>query len=150
MFKKLKEFFKNQKGFSLMELIVVIAILGVIASIAVPNVLNAIENARRNTDRTNASQIARAITTAIAEGKTITASSYTDFDDSAFDEIVPEYIQSVPDLQLVPSASSDDSFYVMITTDNVVTIYAKTAVGASGAADTYTQIFPTPAGDWAN
>lgn len=150
MFKKLKEFFKNQKGFSLMELIVVIAILGVIASIAVPNVIGAIDNARKNTDRTNAAQIARAITTARAEGVDVTASTYIEFK-SPFQDIVPKYLQSAPKIQTTKSLGSDTngkitSFYVKID-EGMVSVAARTT---SGASIVETQIFPTPAGDWAD
>lgn len=138
MFKKLKEFFKNQKGFSLMELIVVIAILGVIASIAVPNVLGAIDNARKNTDRTNAAQIARAITTALAEGKSVGADA-TEKEFSTLSNIVPDYIQSVPKIQSTSTLyNNDTSFYVKIVND-VVTVSAHTD------ETTYKAIFPTPA-----
>ncbi|MBS3984969.1 MAG: prepilin-type N-terminal cleavage/methylation domain-containing protein, partial [Selenomonadales bacterium] len=39
---------KRERGFTLVELLVVIAILGVLGGIAVPRVLGAVENARRN------------------------------------------------------------------------------------------------------
>lgn len=45
---------RNNKGFTLMELIVVIAILGVLALILVPSFMNYLEDAKINVAKTNA------------------------------------------------------------------------------------------------
>lgn len=49
----------NQKGFTLVELIVVIAILGILASVAVPNFIGYRRRAMINTDASSALQIIR-------------------------------------------------------------------------------------------
>ena len=46
----LKKIRANQKGFTLVELIVVVAILGVLAAVAVPNYMNYLYKSRVNTD----------------------------------------------------------------------------------------------------
>ncbi len=51
---------KKQEGFTLIELIIVIAILAIIAAIAVPNILGAVDNSRKSTDVANAKIILNA------------------------------------------------------------------------------------------
>ena len=52
---------KNQDGFTLLEVIVVLAILGIILSIAVPNYLGINENANNNAQGVQASLIAKSL-----------------------------------------------------------------------------------------
>jgi type IV pilus assembly protein PilA len=51
---------KKQEGFTLIELIIVIAILAIIAAIAIPNILGAVDNSRRSADVANAKMILNA------------------------------------------------------------------------------------------
>lgn len=70
----------NQKGFTLVELIVVIAILGILSAVAVPNYMNYQYRSRINTDVSTAGEIIRAARTQIIEEG---ASSVPSLDDIA-------------------------------------------------------------------
>lgn len=57
---------RNQKGFTLVELVVVIAILGILAAIAVPRFAKSQESARLRADQATARTIIGALNTAIS------------------------------------------------------------------------------------
>ncbi len=65
----------NKKGFTLVELVIVIAILAILAAIAIPTVSNVIDTANKNTDLANAQTVELALKTADAE---IAAKTRTD------------------------------------------------------------------------
>ncbi len=66
--KKLNER-QNNKGFSLVELIVVIAIMVVLVAVLAPVFTRYIENSRRSTDVSTANNIAEAVLADAADGK---------------------------------------------------------------------------------
>ncbi len=63
----IKKVKKNKKGYTLTELIVVVAILGILAAVATPMVLNQVQKARKSTDGINARAIENAYKIGIAE-----------------------------------------------------------------------------------
>ncbi|NCC66647.1 MAG: prepilin-type N-terminal cleavage/methylation domain-containing protein [Clostridia bacterium] len=68
---------KNNKGFTLVELIVVIAILGVLMAVLVPQYIQYVEKSREGTDRSTISEMYHAIEVSAASSSSVTKGTVT-------------------------------------------------------------------------
>ena len=97
---------KNVKaGFSLVEMLVVIAVIGIIAAIAVPTIGSITAEANRNKAKRNAQNLASVYSSALAAGATITGATDVDIADALItgvngaDSFVNTYFQ-VPNMSV--------------------------------------------------
>lgn len=65
--RKFKEMKENNKGFSLVELIIVIAIMAVLVGVLAPQFIKYVESSKQSTDIQNASELRAAIEAYVAE-----------------------------------------------------------------------------------
>ena len=128
----------NNKGFSLVELIIVIAIMVILVAVLAPQFTKWVERSRVSTDIQTASEIATAVEVAYAEGKTITSGV-----------VNASFIANVDSIQAVPTTKAafsgapakGSNFSVAVDTSGGkfnVSVY-----GGSSTTDATLQLYPT-------
>ena len=117
---------KNNKGFSLVELIIVIAIMAVLVGVMAPQYIKYVEKSRISTDDSNASTLLENVTTALANedaiadlGTTQDLGVYVTFGKTGIkyastDSLVQEIQDTLSDSGMkVQSTRSKNSSYVI-------------------------------------
>ncbi len=92
---------KNRKGFTLVELIVVLAIMGIVAAILVPTMFNYIKKAAAKTDMANGRQIYNSVKTLLSE------------DEEAYESFY-EYNTTVFNVQPVTSSGAEAPYDLVV------------------------------------
>lgn len=111
---KRKKFRKNNRGFSLVELIVVVAIMAVLVVILAPAMLRYVEKTRLQKDESALSEVANAAELALGEESIISAINGT-----------PDIILTVAETDI----TDDASIYVSGTSGNPVADEVKKTIG---------------------
>lgn len=95
----------NNKGFSLVELIIVIAIMAVLMGILAPQYLKYVRKSKISTDITNAENVATAVNAAIADGDTSAIKASGGAGGTVLISETSGKVVKLPDCKLTPGAS---------------------------------------------
>jgi len=128
--KNFKKITKNEKGFTLLEVMIVVVILAVLAAVAIPNLMKSAETARQRADITTGRELKMALDRfQLDTGKYPTLSTMTATADGGLSSpLVPAYINRL-DGKVVQQKAADDShngFGIATIGDsasNLITVY---------------------------
>ena len=122
---------KNNKGFSLVELIIVIAIMAVLIGLLAPQYLRFVDKSKKSADVSNAQALATAFNVAFADGKISSLGDYTGN--------IGDSIANVNASWPTPKSKSSVTWTVTLGSDGVSSIKLGTAV-----------IYPVPDAEFSN
>lgn len=116
----------NNKGFSLVELIIVIAIMAILAGAIAPALIKYIDKSRRSSDVNNAQSIATAVSSALAKedaydaavaliGTDVAVSTLSTSSSDAFVKEVADNLSPIPTVKYKKDGATD--FQISIFTD---------------------------------
>ena len=95
-----KRIMKKRKGFTLIEMVIVITIIGILSSIAVTKYSSIQENAKKNADYATAANLATAAMIAISDGET---------------DVTTNNLQTKGYIQTIPKSKSNNGKDFIIT-----------------------------------
>ena len=95
-----KRIMKKRKGFTLIEMVIVITIIGILSSIAVTKYSKIQENAKKNADYATAENLATAAMIAISDGET---------------DVTTNNLQTKGYIQTIPKSKSNNGEAFIIT-----------------------------------
>ena len=129
----MKKLRKNNKGFSLVELIIVIAIMVILVAVIAPQYLKFVNNSRVSTDVQTASDLATAINVAIADGNAPFTSSGIDW-------------AAVENLSAMPESKFTNAEFTVTgdNTNGVTKVVLSVSTGSNAQATGDFECYPNP------
>lgn len=112
MFNRIKVTFKKQDGFTLIELVIVLAIIGIILGIALPSLAKTTESAKKKADLASARTL-------------LTATHLAILDDPSLSEVTLDYLEKNNYIDSVPKpqVKGEEGFKITIENGKVRVTY---------------------------
>jgi prepilin-type N-terminal cleavage/methylation domain-containing protein len=108
----IKKLVKNRKGFTLTELIVVVAILGVLAAVVTPSIMGYLSDAKVSADKANATTIDNTVKRMMAKGTlSLDTATYASINTAASKTAIKTIIQK--ELTPYPTISGTGYHFVL-------------------------------------
>lgn len=140
----------NNRGFSLVEIIIVIAIMAILAGVLAPQLIKYIDKSRKSADVQTAQTIASAVNTALADEDAYNVAASTLVSDctpgaaDVFKLAVGNIIGSTSPVPKYRTSNYKNFAIYISTTDKSFAIYAVSGSYAiSGTPDTKDMLYPT-------
>lgn len=127
---------KKKKGFTLIELIIVIAIIAILAALAIPKFGEVRKDAAFKSDVANSKTIANSVATLVTDSKLSDGTYYVDGTKDA-DNVIENYLQNSP----APKTKGYNIFKVVVTKGDAVITMETAQDAASGSVP----LFPVAA-----
>ena len=128
----MKKFRKNNKGFTLVELIIVVAIIAVLSAVAAPQYIKYVERSRQGTDASALEEVFHAVEVEVGitgaptdANKTVVIEDATAL--SGTFAGLAEVAKIIPSVDLKSAAANGDTFTVNIAKDTGVVSWADQA-----------------------
>jgi type IV pilus assembly protein PilA len=126
-----KKYFGNNGGYTIIELIAVLAIIGIIAAVAVPIYAGSIESAKEKSDKASAQIIAKAMEMKWMDDEEKDEKIYV------IDDDMSDYFKKIPKPQASDDQGNQYSTFVAVVDDNgkCTGVYYETAEGQTSLLD---------------